>query len=68
MSKTKPDYIVKAPIDRPPHAKTYWHAIGAAWINGEAINIQLDALPIGGRIVLFKPEADTDKAGDKSPA
>lgn len=65
MSKSKPDYIVKVPIERTPPAKTYWQTIGAAWVNGDAINLQLDALPIGGRIVLFKPKADdvTEEGG-----
>lgn len=68
MSKTKPDYIVKVPIERTPKGKTYWHSIGAAWVNGEAINLQLDSLPLGGRVVLFKPEADATDVAENGGA
>jgi len=35
-----------------------WSQIGAAWFNkdGEGINLQLDALPVSGRVTLRKPK------------
>lgn len=52
----KPDFTVKAPIQR-GERNTYWHSIGAAWQQGDSITLQLDSLPLGNRLVLFKAEA-----------
>jgi len=40
--------------------KSKWTRIGAAWshASGDGFNIQLDALPIDGKIVLRVPKAD----------
>ena len=62
MSNKKPDYLVKVPVQRTEGGKTYLHTIGAAWLNGDSINLQLDSLPCAGRAVLFKPETDADQA------
>jgi hypothetical protein len=40
--------------------KPFWTRIGAAWPHqtGPGFTIQLDALPLDGRIVLTEPKAD----------
>jgi hypothetical protein len=40
--------------------KGYWTRIGAAWPNkdGEGFNVQIEVMPLDGRIVLRKPKAD----------
>jgi hypothetical protein len=40
--------------------KAIWTRIGAAWPHGTGpgLTIQLDALPLDGRIVLTEPKAD----------
>jgi hypothetical protein len=40
--------------------KAIWTRIGAAWPhgNGAGFTIQLDALPLDGRVVLTEPKAD----------
>ena len=42
----------------------FWTRIGAAWPHesGSGLSIQLDALPIDGRIVLREPKADDAEA------
>ena len=44
--------------------KAVWTKIGAAWPhgNGKGLNLQLEALPIGDRIVLTEPKADEAEA------
>ena len=43
-----------------------WTRIGAAWPHkkGPGFSIQLDALPLEGRIVLVAPAADPKAAGN----
>ena len=50
--------------------KSYWNKVGAAWAHKDAngYTIQLEVVPINGRIVLRQPiedpvEASTDKEG-----
>ena len=39
--------------------KSFWNRIGAAWANKDGgYSLQLEALPIGGRIVLSPPKVD----------
>jgi len=40
--------------------KNFWTRIGAAWPHedGEGFNVQIDVLPIDGKIVLRAPKAD----------
>lgn len=40
--------------------KGFWTRIGAAWQHedGEGFNVQIDVMPIDGRIVLRTPKAD----------
>jgi hypothetical protein len=58
MSK-KPTLIAYSVKDREGQ-KAIWTRIGAAWPHGtgNGLSIQLDALPIDGRIVLTEPKAD----------
>lgn len=46
--------IVGAPLGT--KAKQFWHKIGSAFFNANgSIGIQLDSLPINGRVVLQAP-------------
>jgi hypothetical protein len=58
MSK-KPTLIAYSVKDREGQ-KAIWTRIGAAWTHGtgNGMSIQLEALPIDGRIVLTEPKAD----------
>jgi hypothetical protein len=40
--------------------QAFWTRIGSAWQHqhGEGFNIELNALPVNGRIVLMPPKAD----------
>ncbi|MFD0986233.1 hypothetical protein [Methyloligella solikamskensis] len=42
--------------------KSFWSRIGAAWDHkdGEGMTLQLETVPMNGRIVLRKPQADED--------
>jgi hypothetical protein len=61
-SKNQPDFIaysVISPVSgRGRNAKPFWHRIGAAWKHreGEGFNIELQSLPIDGRITLLVPK------------
>jgi len=46
--------------NKDPKGKGFWTRIGAAWPHedGEGFNIQIDVLPIDGKIVLRTPKAD----------
>jgi hypothetical protein len=61
----------KAPVMRAYHVregkdggKGFWTPIGAAWEHedGEGFNIQIDMVPIDGRIVLRTPKAEGESA------
>jgi len=60
MSNKKPTLIAYTVKDRGEGQKAIWTRIGAAWPHGSGngLSIQLDALPIDGRIVLTEPKAD----------
>jgi hypothetical protein len=62
MSK-KPTLIAYSVKEREGQ-KAIWTKIGAAWPhgNGPGFTIQLEALPIGDRIVLTEPKADDAEA------
>lgn len=42
--------------------KGFWTRIGAAWAheNGEGFNLQLDMIPLDGKVVLRAPKAEDD--------
>lgn len=43
--------------------KTFWNRIGASWLHhdGNGMSLQLETLPIDGRIVLRAPRDEQDK-------
>ncbi len=59
MSKS-PKYLVYAVKDRGKDKKAIWTRIGAAWEQqkGGGINLELEALPLDGKLVLMPPKAD----------
>jgi hypothetical protein len=59
MSK-KPTLIAYSVKDRGEGQKAIWTRIGATFPHesGPGLNIQLDALPLGDRIVLTEPKAE----------
>ena len=59
MSK-KPALIANTVKERGEDQKAFWTRIGAAWPHesGTGFTIQLDALPLDGRIVLTEPKKD----------
>jgi hypothetical protein len=59
---TKPSHTCFTVRERGEDAKGFWLAIGSAWTNRDgSFNIQLDALPIDGKIVLrIRKEKDTE--------
>jgi len=59
MSNKKPTLIAYTVKDR-GEGKDIWTRIGAAWphSSGNGLSIQLDALPLDGRIVLTEPKAE----------
>lgn len=58
-------YTVK---DRGRGKKSIWTKIGAAWPHeqGKGLTIELEALPIDGRIVLTEPKPEESEAVDPS--
>jgi hypothetical protein len=60
MSNKKPTLIAYTVKDRGEGQKGIWTRICAAWPHGSGngLSIQLDALPLDGRIVLTEPKAD----------
>lgn len=62
MSKNNaPDYHVYQIIGEGEDA--YWNRIGAAWkIKGDAINVQLNSLPLDGKVQLRVPKPKDDTA------
>ena len=63
MSNKKPTLIAYSIREREGQ-KAIWTRIGAAWPHGKGtgLSIQLDALPIGDRIVLREPAEDDAEA------
>jgi hypothetical protein len=51
---------------RESNGKKYWTRIGAAWPHddGQGFNLQLEALPLDGKIVLRTPKSDEATEGE----
>lgn len=67
MNGNKPALIAYSVKDaRGADQKAIWTRIGAAWPHGKGLgySVQLDALPIEGRIVLVEPSET--KPGDQA--
>ena len=64
MSNKKPTLIAYTVKDRGEGQKAFWTRIGAAWPHGSGngLSIQLDALPLDGRIVLTEPKGEDAEA------
>jgi hypothetical protein len=61
----KPTFIAYSVKDRGRKQSPFWVRIGGAWPfeSGEkGFTIQLDALPLDGRIILAEPKAEIDPA------
>jgi hypothetical protein len=62
----KPSLIAYSVKDRGEKQTAFWLRIGAAWPfekNGKTgFTVQLDALPLDGRIVLAEPKSEADPA------
>ena len=64
MTNTKkPAFIAYAVTGEGKQA--FWTRIGSAWPHqhGEGFNIELNALPVNGRIVLMSPKAEDSTEG-----
>ena len=48
--------------------KSYWNKVGAAWVHKDArgYSLQLESLPLGGRIVLRQPLDEAQSGHDAS--
>jgi len=60
----KPDFIAYAVTGEGKSAR--WTRIGSVWIHNHSsgYNVDLEALPVNGRIVLMPPKAARDEAGE----
>ena len=58
----KPTFLAYTVKNRGRNQKAIWTRIGAAWSHseGNGFSIELEALPIDGRIVLIEPKADEE--------
>lgn len=47
--------------------KSYWNKVGAAWMHRDekGYTLQLESLPVGGRVVLRQPFDDANERGSK---
>lgn len=48
--------------------KSYWHKVGASWMHKDkkGMTLQMELIPLGGRIVLRKPTTDTSNQGARA--
>jgi hypothetical protein len=60
MSTNKPTLLAYTVKNRGKGQKAIWTRIGAAWPHnsGAGFSIELEALPVDGRLVLIPPKAD----------
>lgn len=55
--------IVYTMVQRAEGKKTFWRAIGAAWVNRDgSLNVELDALPVNGRLQIREQNEPAEKA------
>lgn len=63
-SNSGPDFIVYVVRESGEgrNSKAFWSRVGAAWFHGkgEGLNVQLDATPLDGKLVLLPPRDDDD--------
>ena len=67
--KSVPDFYVYTVKERSHGQDPFWLRVGAAWANkdGAGFNVQLDALPLDGRLVLRVPKAEEAKEEETKP-
>ncbi len=65
MSEIYDAFTVKEYTNRSGEEKKVWTKIGRAWAhkNGGGYNLNLDALPVDGKIVLREPYDDNKSSG-----
>lgn len=58
-SKKRPSHIAYQVQDS-KEGKSYWNRVGVAWTtkDGKGFSIQLNALPLDGRIILREPDTN----------
>jgi hypothetical protein len=63
MSTNKPSLLAYTVKNR-GKGKAIWTRIGAAWPHnsGTGFSIELEALPVDGRLVLIPPKSDEEEA------
>jgi hypothetical protein len=69
MSTNKPSLLAYTVKNRGKGQKAIWTRIGAAWPHnsGTGFSIELEALPVDGRLVLIPPKADEEEAPAGEP-
>lgn len=67
---TKPTHTAYTVRDRGEDRKAFWARIGSAWVNKDgSFNVQLDALPLDGKIVLrLRKDNENDGTGEADTA
>jgi hypothetical protein len=60
MSTKRPDFICYTV--RESGESKFWTRVGAAWSCKGGYSVQLDALPVNGKVVLQEPKADDQAA------
>ena len=65
MSEIYDAFTVKEYTNRSGEEKMVWTKIGRAWAhkNGGGYNLNIDALPVDGKIVLREPYDDNKSSG-----
>lgn len=68
MSNNKPSLFAYVVKDRGKNKKAIWTRVGAAWPheNGKGFTIELEAMPIDGRLVLTEPKQDASETSEAS--
>ncbi len=60
--------VVYTIIEKAGSDKGFWAKIGSAWINrDQSINIQLDALPVNGKLHVREPSERPEGGAPRSP-
>jgi hypothetical protein len=55
--------VVYTIVERPGVEKSLWARVGSAWINrDQSINIQLDALPVNGKLHVREPRERSESS------
>ena len=62
MADNRPDARVYTVRRGSGKGKDFWTRIGSAWLHkdGDGFNIQLEALPVDGRLVIRKPSKKSE--------